>query len=220
MKRFNPCIRIVSLPAPGFTVPVQTAPEPAPANNTGAGAPPPPPPPPPQDVAPVAPAASIPGLNMIETVHTKKGHPIFVVQLTDRVERAEYERINAICRQHGGYYSRFRGRGAVPGFTFQDKSEALAFMQAIAPVQHPAADPSPAIAEPAEPEPEVTPAPPETPQPAPEPEPEPSPTPTVADICQGRTIWNSDGTDGTCLVCLPPKAPAASVPAWRKRLMR
>ena len=25
----------------------------------------------------------------------------------------------------------------------------------------------------------------------------------VAALCEGRTIWNSDGTDGPCLICPP-----------------
>lgn len=25
------------------------------------------------------------------------------------------------------------------------------------------------------------------------------------DLCEGRTIWNSDGTDGPVLICLPPR---------------
>ena len=29
----------------------------------------------------------------------------------------------------------------------------------------------------------------------------------IADVCNGRTIWNSDGTDGDCLVCAPPAQP-------------
>lgn len=33
--------------------------------------------------------------------------------------------------------------------------------------------------------------------------PEPPP-PQDDDPCQGRTIWNSDGTDGPCLICPPP----------------
>lgn len=29
--------------------------------------------------------------------------------------------------------------------------------------------------------------------------------PKAKDICEGRTIWNSDGTDGPCLICPPPE---------------
>jgi len=32
----------------------------------------------------------------------------------------------------------------------------------------------------------------------------------IADVCNGRTIWNSDGTDGDCLICPPPAAAPAA----------
>jgi hypothetical protein len=28
----------------------------------------------------------------------------------------------------------------------------------------------------------------------------------IADVCNGRTIWNSNGTDGACRICPPPAA--------------
>jgi hypothetical protein len=30
------------------------------------------------------------------------------------------------------------------------------------------------------------------------------PSCTAHDLTEGRTIWNSDGTDGPVLICLPP----------------
>jgi protein-L-isoaspartate O-methyltransferase len=48
---------------------------------------------------------------------------------------------------------------------------------------------------------------PEPPAPKP-PTPAPPPDP-IEEITQGRTIWNSDGTDGPCLITSPPPAPKA-----------
>jgi hypothetical protein len=65
---------------------------------------------------------------LIETTHTKKGHNIFVVQLVDRVDRETYERLNTLARELDGYYSSYRGNGAVPGFTFKRRDDAEKFM--------------------------------------------------------------------------------------------
>ena len=31
--------------------------------------------------------------------------------------------------------------------------------------------------------------------------------------CEGRTIWNSDGTDGLCLICPPQASPDPKAPS-------
>jgi len=46
----------------------------------------------------------------------------------------------------------------------------------------------------------------------------PAPAPlgdTIEEITEGRTIWNSDGKSGPCLICPPPGKPAAPTPAPR-----
>lgn len=70
-------------------------------------------------------------LNIIETTHTKKGHDLYVVQLSERVERDRYNELNIAARRLGGYYSGFRGNGAVPGFQFTARKDAETF-QALA----------------------------------------------------------------------------------------
>lgn len=67
--------------------------------------------------------------NIIETKHTQKGHDLFVVQLAERVSREDYDKLNAAAKRIGGYYSSFRGRGAVAGFQFKDRATAEAFVQ-------------------------------------------------------------------------------------------
>lgn len=67
---------------------------------------------------------------IIETKHTKTGADLFVVRLADRVEREVYNSLNAAAKKLGGYYSSYRGGGAVPGFQFKDRATAEQF-QAI-----------------------------------------------------------------------------------------
>lgn len=69
------------------------------------------------------------GMSLSETVHTKEKYPLFVVQLTDRVEKDVYTELNTKAKKLGGWYSSFRGSGAIPGFQFKDKEQALKFME-------------------------------------------------------------------------------------------
>ena len=66
---------------------------------------------------------------IIETKHTKKGHDLFVVKLSERVSREDYDTLNTAAKKMGGYYSSFRGNGAIAGFQFPDKATAEAFVQ-------------------------------------------------------------------------------------------
>jgi N12 class adenine-specific DNA methylase len=68
-------------------------------------------------------------MSLKETVHSKKGHTLFVVTMNERVERDEYDRLNRDAKRTGNGYSSYRGHGAVPGFQFLDKSAAEEFMQ-------------------------------------------------------------------------------------------
>jgi hypothetical protein len=66
---------------------------------------------------------------IIETKHTRDGYDLFVVQLSDRLSREDYQTMLGSAKKLGGWYSSFRGRGAIPGFQFKEKSGAEAFMQ-------------------------------------------------------------------------------------------
>ena len=66
--------------------------------------------------------------NIIATKHTKKGHDLFVVQLSERVSREDYETLNTGAKKIGGYYSSFRVGGAIPGFQFTTREQAQAFV--------------------------------------------------------------------------------------------
>ncbi|WP_442866372.1 LPD38 domain-containing protein [Aeromonas sp. QDB25] len=72
-------------------------------------------------------APSATSSDIIKTKHTKTGDDLFVVQMGDRVERDAYNRINAHAKTLGGWYSSFRGKGAVPGFQFKSEEKATEF---------------------------------------------------------------------------------------------
>jgi hypothetical protein len=67
--------------------------------------------------------------SIIETKHTKKGHDLFVVQLSERVSKEDYNTLSNSAKRLGGYYSSFRGAGAVPGFQFPTREGAQAFLE-------------------------------------------------------------------------------------------
>lgn len=68
------------------------------------------------------------GGEIIATKHTQKGHDLFVVRLEDRVSREDYMTLLAGAKKLGGYYSKFRGNGAIPGFQFTEREQAQAFL--------------------------------------------------------------------------------------------
>jgi phospholipid N-methyltransferase len=61
--------------------------------------------------------------------HAKKNIPLWVVQLNGRVEREIYKELDMKAKALNGYYSSFRGNGAIPGFTFDNEDNAKAFMR-------------------------------------------------------------------------------------------
>lgn len=86
----------------------------------------------------------------LESKNPKTGKPLYVVSIKTRVERPEYERLLGIAQQHHGYYfSGRRVRGAIPGFTFNDRADAAAFMNAVEPGTAEAVAERPAEAKPA-----------------------------------------------------------------------
>jgi hypothetical protein len=82
---------------------------------------------------PVQPAHAPPGapsgkLSLVQGIHTKKNTPIWTASLTVRVERPEFESIRNQAKKLGGYYSMYRGEGAIPGFIFTTEAAAYQFM--------------------------------------------------------------------------------------------
>lgn len=67
-------------------------------------------------------------MTIIETIHTRDKYPLWVVQMADRVSVEKYKELNAKAKQLGGYYSSFRGNGAIPGFQFKSQQAAENFV--------------------------------------------------------------------------------------------
>lgn len=59
--------------------------------------------------------------------HSKKGHTVFSVSLPAKVTASQFKEVMAIAKQHGGFYSSYKGEGALPGFHFKSDAEAKAF---------------------------------------------------------------------------------------------
>ena len=74
-------------------------------------------------------AVNINGLEMeIKTSHhSKKNIPLWVVVLSGRVEKEVFQELSTKAKKIGGYYSSYRGAGAIPGFTFESEEDANLF---------------------------------------------------------------------------------------------
>lgn len=59
--------------------------------------------------------------------HTKKKFPIWTVPIERRISGEEFRKAKEKAEEGDGYYSSFRGGGAVVGFVFRDESKANAF---------------------------------------------------------------------------------------------
>ena len=87
----------------------------------------------PPQVEATTPAASAAGagsqkFKTAEVTHAKTGKRLFVATAQDRVSAEEYQAMNAVAKKHGGYYSSFRGNGAVPGFQFPSEDARIQFL--------------------------------------------------------------------------------------------
>lgn len=68
------------------------------------------------------------GMTLHETKHTRDGHDLFVVKLSERVEKDVYRDLLSKAKQLGGWYSRYAKGGAIPGFQFKTREAAGQFM--------------------------------------------------------------------------------------------
>ena len=66
-----------------------------------------------------------------QTVHSKKGHDVYVVSLVDRVSKEQYKELNDKSKSFGGYYSAYNKDGAIPGFQFKSIEDADQFEQVL-----------------------------------------------------------------------------------------
>lgn len=66
-----------------------------------------------------------------QTIHTQKKHTLWVVTLSDWVERQDFEALCDAAHRLSGYYSSYSADGAIPGFTFKDEACARDFMKIL-----------------------------------------------------------------------------------------
>lgn len=66
-------------------------------------------------------------VELIESVHTKKGHDIWTLKMIKRVDRDVYLLLRDKAKELDGYYSSYRGNGAIPGFIFTEEQQANKF---------------------------------------------------------------------------------------------
>lgn len=67
-------------------------------------------------------------LELHEGWHTQKAVPVYVVSLTERVDREVFRELRAKAKKLGGWWSRYNKDGAIPGFLFYEKVDAETFM--------------------------------------------------------------------------------------------
>lgn len=84
----------------------------------------------PSDAAPtpLASAGDDSNFDTAEFQHTRDGYTVFVAKFKSQVERETYNRINALAKAHGGYYSKYSGNGAIPGFAFKSAEQRAKFV--------------------------------------------------------------------------------------------
>ncbi len=63
-----------------------------------------------------------------ETIHAKTRAKLFVATANERVAGDVYSQMNAVAKANGGYYSSFKGNGAIPGFQFKSAEERQKFL--------------------------------------------------------------------------------------------
>lgn len=66
--------------------------------------------------------------------HTKRQCPIWIAQLTARVERAEFSRLHTLAKAAGGHWSSF-GPVEIHGFIFFEEVKAQAFALLVNPTR-------------------------------------------------------------------------------------
>lgn len=70
--------------------------------------------------------------DLAETVHEKRGNaPLWVATIRGRVDLSVYDRVDALAKANGGYYSNYRVGKAVPGFQFKSAAARQAFLDAV-----------------------------------------------------------------------------------------
>lgn len=68
---------------------------------------------------------------VVKGFHAKAQRDTYVLKLNKQVSSADFNEIRLITKQLGGYYSNFKGSGAIPGFQFETMEAAQQALAAI-----------------------------------------------------------------------------------------
>ncbi|AFJ21498.1 gp43 [Salisaeta icosahedral phage 1] len=68
--------------------------------------------------------------SIVEAYHEKRDIPLWVVQLSERVDRSKFSSLKRAAKSLGGWYSSYSRGQAKPGFQFEDEESAEAFVSA------------------------------------------------------------------------------------------
>ena len=72
------------------------------------------------------------GFETAETTHSKTGADLFVVKLVgERLDKDRFNELRGRAKQLGGYYSSFKGSGAIPGFQFKAEEDRQRFVNVL-----------------------------------------------------------------------------------------
>lgn len=63
-------------------------------------------------------------VEVVKSFHAKKQTDIYVVKVNKQMSREDFDVVRGEAKKLGGYYSSFRGGGAIPGFVFDDQQSA------------------------------------------------------------------------------------------------
>ena len=66
-----------------------------------------------------------------QTIHSKKGHHLYVATLKEEVERQTFLSIRTRAKTYNGYYSSYKKDGAIPGFQFLTQQDRDQFIKSF-----------------------------------------------------------------------------------------
>lgn len=61
---------------------------------------------------------------VVKSFHAKNQKDIWVIKMNDRFEYADFNTMKQMTNNNGGYYSAYKGQGAIPGFVFDNEQDA------------------------------------------------------------------------------------------------
>jgi len=67
-------------------------------------------------------------LELIKQQHTKEGYDLHTIKLNIRLDKDDFYSLKRMAKNEGGYYSSYKGQGAIPGFNFKDEQAAKNFL--------------------------------------------------------------------------------------------